>query len=359
MRIPSTMRAAVLDRPGEIRLVEKPVPELGADEVLVKVHRATLCGTDLKILSQSFFPDGPPHPSFSPGHEYAGEIVALGDSVDEFEIGDRIVTEAHRGCMRCSNCLRGGYTECLNYGHSVKGHRAQGMTVDGGLAEFVVNHVSTVHRIPDGVSFDEATLLVTAGTVLHAVDALTSMVLGARVTVIGPGPIGLLAVQILRELGASMVSLVGRRQQRLDIGTALGADLAVLSDNDPVGTIRAATGGHGVDIVLECSGAPSAVDQALQLCRRGDTIVLVGFFSAPVTAALNDAVMKGITLLTVRGEGADSVRRAVALAARGRLQLQPLITHRFPLEKVATAYEVYGDRSHDAIKVMIDVVDVT
>src|SRR5438309_770931 len=147
MTLPEAMHAAVLSDPGHLSVTEKQLPTLAGDDVLVRVHRATLCGSDLKIRDRTFFPDGGPPPgTFTPGHEYAGTVVAVGVTVDEFSIGDRIVSEAHRGCMRCANCLRGSYTDCLNYGQITKGHSAQGMTVDGGFAEYVVNPVSTLHR---------------------------------------------------------------------------------------------------------------------------------------------------------------------------------------------------------------------
>lgn len=359
MPLPETMRAAVLCEPGRLAVISKPVPTTADDEVLVRVHRATLCGSDLKIRDRKFFKDGgPPAGTFTPGHEYAGTVVAVGRTVDEFEVGDRVVTEAHRGCMRCVNCLRGSYTDCLNYGQIAKGHRAQGMTVDGGFAEYVINPVSTLHRLPDEVSFDEAAVLTTVGSVMHALDVLGSLVVGARVAVLGPGPIGLLAVQVLRELGASFVALSGTRQERLDIGALYGADLIInATADDPVRALRDATGGAGVDIVLECSGAAVAVDQALGMTGRGGDIVLVGFFEGPVTASLNEAVMNGVTLHSVRGEGTDSVARAIALAARGRLRLTELITHHFPLASIDEAFTTYANRTDGAIKVMLDIAE--
>ncbi|WP_195760742.1 zinc-dependent alcohol dehydrogenase [Agromyces kandeliae] len=352
----TTMTAAVLGDPGEIevRTVPRPVP--GPDEVLVEVRRASLCGTDVKIRSHAFFDGGrPPSADFIPGHEYAGVVAEVGSSVDEFAPGDRVVTEAHRGCMRCANCLRGAYTDCLNYGDRSKGHRAQGMTVNGGFAQYALNHVSTLTRLPDAVSFDEAVLLTTAGTVMHAFDVVPRMLVGATVAVIGPGPIGLIAVKIARELGAAKVVLVGTRAERLLIGTDLGADMVVDGRlPDAVERVRAAFGGVGADIVLECSGAAAAVDPALLMCKRGGDVVLVGFFGAPVTADLNRAVTSGITLRTVRGEGSGSVARAVALATRGRLPLGGLITHRFPLERIDEAFATYIERRGGAIKVMLD-----
>ncbi|WP_370501303.1 zinc-binding dehydrogenase [Mycolicibacterium sp. jd] len=357
--LPETMKAAVLGEPGQLHVVNKPVPAIAHDEVLVRVHRATLCGTDLKIRSRKFFPTGGPPPgTFTPGHEYAGVVVAVGSSVDEVAVGDRVVAEAHRGCMRCANCLRGAYTDCLNYGVHAKGHRAQGMTVDGGFADYVANPISTVHRLPDSVSFDDAAILTTVGTVMHAVDVLGSVVVGASVAVIGPGPIGLLAVQVLRELGAGLVGLIGTRPERLSIGEHYGADLIVnVAETDPVRAMQEATGGRGVDVVLECSGAAVAVDQALQMTCRGGDVVLVGFFGEPVTASLNVAVMNGITIYSVRGEGTDSLSRAIALAARGRLQVAELVTHHYGLEDINDAFTAYAQRSDGAIKVMLDITD--
>lgn len=354
---PRTMTAAVLGEPGTIGVRELPVPAIGPEDVLVHVRRASLCGTDLKIRSHGFFPDGrPPSDTFVPGHEYAGVVAALGSSVDEFAVGDRVVTEAHRGCMRCPNCLRGGYTDCLNYGLRGKGHRAQGMTVNGGFAEFACNHVTTLHHLPDPVDFDAGVVLTTVGTVVHAFDAVGDLVVGADVAVIGPGPIGLLAVQVARALGADSVSLVGTREARLKLGHAFGAD-AVLDARreDAVGAVRAQSGGRGADIVLECSGGATAVDDALRMARRGGKVVLVGFFAGPVTADLNHAVVNGITLHTVRGEGSGSVARAVSLARQGRLETGPLVTHHFPLPRIDEAFDTYAERRGDAVKVMLDV----
>jgi 2-desacetyl-2-hydroxyethyl bacteriochlorophyllide A dehydrogenase len=355
--LPQNMRAAVLGAPGEISTAVLPVPEPGPEEVLVAVRRASLCGTDLKIRSHAFFgPRGLPSPQFVPGHEYAGVVAAVGSQVDELRVGDRVVTEAHRGCMRCTNCLSGAYTECLHYGNTGKGHRTQGMTVNGGFADFALNHVATLHRLPEHVSFDEAVVLTTVGTVMHAFDVLGDLLVGAGVAVIGPGPIGLLAVQVARELGAAEVVLLGTRAARLALGTGFGADVTVDTTRPgAVAELRARGAGRGFDIVLECSGATSAVDDALQLCRRAGRIVLVGFFSEPVLADLNHAVMNGMTLHTVRGEGSGSMVRALALADRRRLDVGALVTHHFSLEEVAEAFDTYAERRGDAIKVMLDI----
>jgi 2-desacetyl-2-hydroxyethyl bacteriochlorophyllide A dehydrogenase len=354
--IPQTMRAAVIFGPDEIGVVEKTVPTAGPGEVLLRVEAASLCGTDLKIRAGSFFPSQPPPGTFTPGHEYAGTIVALGPTVDEFQVGDRVVVEAHRGCMRCENCVRGRYTACLNYGRADKGQRAAGMSADGGFADYVTNHVSTLYRLPDSISFEEAVMITTAGTSMYAVDTMGGLVAGDSVAVIGPGPIGLTAVQILKALGAARVILTGTRDARLELGQSLGADVVVNArERDPVEAVLEATGGRGVSYVLECSGADEAVDQAIRMCRPAGSIVLVGFFHGPVTADLNRAVRAGLTLHTVRGEGNRAVGRSLTLAERGLLRTAPLITHRLPLESISEAFDTVAERRNEAVKVVLQI----
>jgi L-iditol 2-dehydrogenase len=154
MAIPKTMKAAVLYDFNDIRVEDRPVPSPAPDEVLLKVEACAICGTDVKIITHGM-PNQPPFGEFIIGHEYAGTVVALGETVDEYEVGDRVAVEIHKGCMRCQNCIMGEYTACLNYGNVKKGHRANGFTTNGGFAEYAVNHVNTLARLPDNISFDE------------------------------------------------------------------------------------------------------------------------------------------------------------------------------------------------------------
>jgi len=135
----------------------------------------------------------PAYGEFIFGHEYAGDIVAVGRTVDEFQIGDRVVVEAHMGCRRCENCIRGQYTACLNYGNMKRGHRANGFTTNGGLAEYAVNHVNTLYRMPDGVSYEEASVVMTSGSPLFGLENAGGYFAGETVAVLGPGPIGILS----------------------------------------------------------------------------------------------------------------------------------------------------------------------
>src|SRR6266850_2676667 len=211
MDIPRTMKATVLVAPHRFELLERPVPVPGDEDVLVRVRACGVCGTDLKIIHHGM-PQMPPYGEFIFGHEYAGDIVALGRTVDEFQVGDRVVVEAHMGCRRCENCIRGLYTACLNYGNRKRGHRANGMTTNGGLAEYAVNHVNTLYRIPDNVSYEEAVVVMTSGSPLFGIENAGGYVAGETVAVLGPGPIGLMAIQLVKALGATRVILTGTRE---------------------------------------------------------------------------------------------------------------------------------------------------
>jgi L-iditol 2-dehydrogenase len=351
--IPDTMRAAVLFGPRDIRQIDRPVPRPGPGEVLVKVAMCGTCGTDLKIYD-GHFPLTPPFGEFTPGHEWTGTVVALGDTVDEVGVGDRVCIEAHHGCGRCDNCLMGKYTACLNYGNVTKGHRATGMTADGGFAEYVMHHVSSLYKMPPQVSFKDAVLITTAGTGLYGLDAAGGYIAGDDIAIFGPGPVGLMTVQACKQLGAARVILVGTRPSRLEMGRRLGADHLINARQcDPVAAIQELTNGAGVDLTIECSGALETPQQCVQATKRGGKILVVAFYAQPITLDLSAVVRGDITIYTTRGEGGNNVKRAVSLAAQGRMRGSDLVTHEFPLEEIAEAFRVMRERIGDPIKIVI------
>jgi L-iditol 2-dehydrogenase len=351
--IPDRMRAAVLFGPGDIRVTERPVPVPGPGEVLVRVAMCGTCGTDLKIYD-GHFPQTPPFGSFTPGHEWTGTVAAAGTGVDEFTPGDRVCIEAHSGCGRCDNCLAGRYTACLNYGNQAKGHRATGMTTDGGFAEYAVHHVSALYPLPPELSFDDGVLLTTAGTGLYGIDVAGGYVAGLDVVVFGPGPVGLTTVQALKALGAARVILVGTRASRLELGKRLGADHVINAAlADPVSAILELTEGAGADMTIECSGGLGVPQQCAEVTKRGGKIVVVAFYPDKVTFDLSAVVRKDISIFTSRGEGGNNVKRAVALAAARKLRGAEMITHRFPLEEIAEAFRVVRERDGDPVKVVL------
>jgi L-iditol 2-dehydrogenase len=265
-----------------------------------------------------------------------------------------VCIEAHRGCGRCDNCLVGKYTACLNYGDRAKGHRATGMTADGGFAEFAVHHVGSLYRLPPSLAFEDAVLISTAGTGLYGLDVAGGYVAGVDVAVFGPGPVGLTTVQVLKALGAGQVILVGTRPSRLELGRRLGADHVVNArETDPVQAVLALTGGAGADLTVECSGGLDAPQQCAEATKRGGKIVIVAFYPARVTIDLSAIVRNDISIHTSRGEGGNNVKRAVALAAQGKIRGAEMVTHHFPLKDIAEALRVVAERDGDPVKVVV------
>ncbi|GLY81664.1 zinc-dependent alcohol dehydrogenase [Actinoallomurus iriomotensis] len=351
--IPATMRAAVLYGAGDLRVVDRPVPEPRAEEVLVRVAMCGICGTDLKILDGRF-PQTPPYGDYVPGHEWTGTVVATGSTVDELAPGDRVCIEAHHGCGRCASCLAGKYTACLNYGDPGKGHRASGMTVNGGFAQYALHHVGALYRLPDRVGADDAVLLTTAGTGLYGLETAGGYVAGQDVVVFGPGAVGLMTVQLCKRMGAARVILVGTRESRLRLGRDLGADHTVdATETDPVRAVLDLTGGQGADLVIEASGGLDAPDQCGRAVRRGGKILFLAFYPEAVRLDLSGVIRKDVTLYTARGEGGGNVRRGVALAAAGMLRCGELITHRFALEDIGEAFRVLRERAGEPLKVVV------
>jgi L-iditol 2-dehydrogenase len=356
--VPAQMKAWVLGDPDQLRLRDKPTPVPKRAEVLVRIDAVAICATDLEIIhggSPASIGGGLPfNKNFTPGHEYMGTVAALGPEVDEFEIGERISVEIHAGCGQCKRCRQGMYTSCLNYGRPEKGHRANGFTTDGGFAEYAVNHINTVERVPDSMSDAEATLVVTAGTSMYGLTELGGLVSGESVVVIGPGPIGLLAVAVAKALGASPVILTGTRDKRLAVGKELGADRVInINNENAVDVVKQLTGGIGADYVVECAGTEATIEQAIHMTNRGGKICLAAFPHDPVTTDLAHLVKNNIYVYGIRGEGKSATRRAMALMAEKRFDASKIHTHTFALADLPTALKYARERIDDAIKVVV------
>ena len=322
MEIPKKMQAAQLVARGKIEVREVDVPVPGPGEVLIRVEACGICGTDVTIRDHGM-PGEPPMP-FTMGHEYAGVVVQVGPTVDEFQVGDRVASEVHKGCGRCHNCVMGAYTACLNFGKPEKGHSPAD---DDGrrFAQYAIKHVNTLYKMPDAITFEEAAIITTAGSALYAIDAMGGYLAGDTVAIIGPGPIGLALAQAAKALGAGQVVLTGTRKSRLDLGKKMGADYTVnvRAGEDPVELLQDLTGGVGADVVFDAAGVGSSLDDALNMVRPGGAIVLVAFYGAPVTVDINKAVVRNVNLYTVRGEGRRNVRRSLSLAAQRKIDLKP------------------------------------
>ncbi|MBK5960628.1 alcohol dehydrogenase [Rhodoplanes elegans] len=361
--IPPRMTAWVLDGPGELRRTEKPVPVPGRAEVLLRIDAVAICPSDIDNIWYGWpaiVDGGPPfHKEWTPGHEYMGTVVALGPAVDEFSIGDRVAVEIHAGCGQCRRCRAGLYTACLNYGNRAKGHRANGFTTDGGFCEYQVNHVNTMARLSDDISDELGTLVVTAGTAMYALTEIGGLVAGESLVVIGEGPIGLFVAAVGKALGASPVVVTGLSPQRLAIAAGLGADHAIDvrgaegRDVDAVAAVKAIVGPHGADYVVECSGAPVAIGQAIAMASRGGRVCLAAFPAEATNVDVGRLVRDNIALFGIRGEGKRAVHRACALMRDKKFDARPLLTHTFALDDLPTALLYAKEKRDGAIKVVV------
>jgi L-iditol 2-dehydrogenase len=360
--IPDSMKAWVLGDPEQLSLVQKTVPVPKKAEVLVRIDAIAICATDLDVISS-----GPPamiqgglpfNKNFTPGHEYMGTVAALGPGVDEFAIGDRVTVEIHAGCGQCKRCRMGMYTSCLNYGLNYgdvdKGHRANGFTSDGGFAEYAINNINTLIKISDEMTDEEATLVVTAGTSMYGLTELGGLIAGESIVVMGPGPIGLLGVAVAKALGATPVILTGTRDNRLQTGLELGADHVInVRNEDGVEAVRRITGGKGVDYVLECSGAPDAINEAGRMLNRGGKLCLAAFPHDPAVVDVAHLVRNNMYVYGIRGEGRSATHRAHAFMAEKRFDATKIHTHTFMMEELPKALHYARNRIDDAIKIVV------
>jgi L-iditol 2-dehydrogenase len=353
--IPKKMRACQLIAYNKLEMREVPVPEAGLGEVLCRIKAIAICGSDPEIINGHHAKKGwPPVFPFTPGHEWSGEVAALGPGVTDFAVGDRVAGEAHKGCGNCANCLKGRYTLCLNYGKPATGHRHYGMASPGANCEYNAYATKAIHRIPDNLSFVHASLLDTAGVALHGIDMI-GLTAGGTAAVWGPGPIGLIAVQMMKGMGARTVIVVGRRH-RLKIAGEVGADFLIdYEKEDPVKRIMEITNGLGVDEIQECSGANNAIDQCVAAVCKGGKINLIGFYKdAEVKVPpFSQFVMNELTLTGSRANPNVS-DRALAMFSAGIVKGDKVVSHTFPLEKYEQALDIFVNKKDGAIKVVIE-----
>ncbi len=353
--IPKTMKASMLTAADTFAIREVPVPKVEAGEVLCRIKAVAICGTDPEIVNGTHLSRGwPPHYPFILGHEWSGEVVEAGPGVTEFQIGDRVAGEAHKGCGICSNCTKGNYTLCLNYGKYETGHRHYGFTVPGANCEYNAYSVKSIHKIPPGLSFPHASLVDTAGVALHGIK-LIGVTPGGTVAVFGPGPIGLCAMQIARGLGAGNVIMVGRGH-RLKVAGEMGADSIVdFEKEDPARRIMEITAGIGADEALECSGGTETPRQCVDSVRKGGKISLLGFYEDPKVSfpVMTKIVLNEVLLVGSRANPNVSAE-TIHLFARGILRGEKIVTHRFPLEKYEEAFHTFTKRRDGAIKVVVE-----
>lgn len=337
------MKAAVYYNNHDIRIEDQPVPEISRDEILVKVEASGICGSDL--MEWYRVPKAP----LVLGHEVTGTIVETGSDVSDFGKGERVIVTHHVPCNTCSFCLTGRHTNCK----SIKETNFH----PGGFSEYLripgINVDRGTFHLPDGVTFEEGTFTEPLGCVARG-QRLAGMSAGKNVAVIASGVTGLLNLQYSIALGASFTCAVDISDYKLETAMRFGASAAYRADEDLPEKIRKDNGGMLADLVIVCTGAESALYQALEIVEKGGTIL----YFAPGTPDLelkldfNKFWWSGINILTSYAAAPYDLKHALDIIGSGRINVRDMITHRLPLQEISEGFRMV-ERSDNCLKVII------
>ncbi len=337
------MKAVVVERPNQVAYMEVDAPAVGPDDVLVQSREAGLCRTDIEVMTGVFVDPRWVHFPVIPGHEWSGTAVQVGANVESVAPGDRVVCEGLIACHRCRRC-RSGQT------HWCERIEALGFTRPGGYGELVTVPARVVHRLPEHVSFDAGVLIEPASVVLHGLEKAAPEP-GETVGVIGVGTLGSLAITLLKLFSPARIVAYGLREEELELAARLGATEVMLSTETEAG---AADG--ELDLVIETAGAPAAVRLAADLCRPGGRTVLLGIAGEGATLTLPADLLTGkdMALIGSLAYPASVWSRVVGLAADRVIDLDPIVTHRFPISDYEEAVALMDDRSGIVAKIVLE-----
>ena len=340
------MKALVKERaaPGFV-LTDVAEPTIRDNEVLIRVRRAGVCGTDVHIYQWDAWAQGRIEPPIIVGHEFAGEVITVGQLVTDVAVGDRVTAEGHIVDGRCLLCRTGNSHVCPYT-------KIIGVDRDGCFAEYIAMPATNVWHLDDAVSFDIGGIHDPMGNAFHTV--LTAEIPGATVLVTGCGPIGIFAVGICRAAGASRIIASDINDTRLALASRMGAH-DIVHPNEAEEVVRRHTDGLGVDVVLEMSGVPSAIHQAFALVRVGGRVQMLGIPAKPIEVDFStEIIFKGLTIYGVVGRRMyDTWLSMTRFLRSGQFDPTPVITHRFPLEAADEAMRVI--RSGEAGKVIFEI----
>lgn len=344
--MPDLMRAVLKASPAPgLQAAQVPIPTPKPDEVLVKVRAASICGTDLHIYNWDSWAASRVHPPVVVGHEVCGEVLERGSMVTSPQIGDFVSLESHVICNTCPYCRTG-------MGHLCANTRLIGVDRDGGFAEYIAIAAQNAWPNPPDLPLEIAVLQENFGNAVHTAFAVDLR--AKKVLVTGCGPVGLMTIAVARAIGARAIYATDISRYRIDFARRMGADLALHAVEDPVlEAVRDATDGEGVDVLLEMSGAPSAIDQGFQLLKPGGDVALLGVAPGPFEFDWNHhIVFKGANVVGVTGRRLwQTWYQARGLIRSGAVDLSPMVTHRFRLEQYDQAFSTMA--SGESGKVML------
>ena len=310
------------------------MPNVGPDEVLVRVHKASICGSDIGLYDYSAAFSGFAKLPTIPGHEFAGEVAQVSSGVSDFKVGERVVAESILSCGNCKFCLNGQPNICINF-------KIFGVHTNGGFAEYVSVPRKNLHHIREGLNFAQAAIIEPLSVGCHAIEDVATTSANDSIVVLGPGPIGLLAAQVARANGCKgiVISGIDVDEKRMAIASKLGFETVNSSKEDLVRKVLDSTSGLGVDMAMVAAGSGVALNQACQIVRKGGKILNVAIYPKPVEVAVTNLVRREMRLLGTFASTWKNYERAMTLASENKVSLEPLITHSFPLEETKTAIE--------------------
>ena len=355
--MPETMKAAAFKGNEKIQLEERPLPRCGPSDAIVKITLTTICGTDVHIWREEY----PVEQGRIVGHEPVGVIHQLGEAVEGYAVGERVLVGAITPCGTCFYCQSHSESQCSGYEDDwqmIGGWRL-GNAIDGVQAEYfrVPYAQANLAKIPDDLSDEQCVLLADIASTGISAAERANVRIGQTVAVFAQGPIGLCATAGARLLGASLVIGVDAIEGRLNLSRQMGADEVIdFSQEDPVAAIKRLTEGRGVDVAIEAIGLEQTFQACLDATRPGGIVSSLGVYGGKLEVPLESYVY-GIgdkqILTTLCPGGKERMRKLMEMVRHGRLDLTPLITHRFGLEQIEDAYELFGNQRDGVVKVGI------
>lgn len=339
------MKQQVINEAKKIEFHTVPIPECNKNEVLVKIMRIGVCGSDIHVFYGKH-----PNTSFpvTQGHEVSGEIVEIGEEVKEFQIGDKVTIQPQITCGECYSCLHGNYHICDKL--KVMGFQSQGTA-----SEYFVIDQSYIIKLPAELNYNQGAMIEPVAVACSAIRKINNIE-GKKIIVLGGGPIGNLTAQVAKALGANSILLTEVNDFRLKLAKEVGIDFVVnpakvnLTDE-----IKKCFGADKADVIIECVGLESTVDTALQNARKGTEIILVGVFGEKTTIDLNVIQNSELRLIGVLMYQKQDYLKAIELVSTNKIDVESLITNHFPFLEYQRAYEYIEKNREKVMKVMIDV----
>ena len=354
------MKAAIFVEPGRIEIDDRPIPDIGPNDALIRVTTTTICGTDVHILKGEY----PVKKGLIVGHEPVGVIEKLGANVKGYREGQRVIAGAICPSFTSYACQDGCSSQ--DGGHHAHGYKPMGgwrfgNTIDGAQAEYlcVPDAQANLSPVPDGLTDDQVLMCPDIMSTGFAGAELANIKIGDSVAVFAQGPIGLCATAGARLRGAGLIIAVDGVAERLEMAKKMGADVTLnFREVDVVSEILKITGGRGVDASIEALGLQQTFEQSLRVLKPGGTLSSLGVYSENLTIPL-DAFCAGLgdhrIVTSLCPGGKERMRRLMQIIDSGRLDLGPMVTHRYPLEKIVDAYDLFSHQRDGVLKIALEV----